>query len=125
MSFIRKKSFWFFVVGMVLGLTTKAIAEDPSTQPRPVPVTRPELKQALEDLKMANPRLPLPPLTEEEKARLGGRPPVNNARMRQLYLPAELREGGFSREPDPAQTLDPAFKTMLFWIVSRVNNCHY
>jgi hypothetical protein len=83
------------------------------------------MKQALEDLKKATPRLPLPPLTEEEKAKYGGRPLVNNGRIRQGYLPAELRDGGFGREADLVQTFDPAFKTMLFWIVSRVNNCHY
>jgi alkylhydroperoxidase family enzyme len=94
-------------------------------QPPPVPVTRPDMKQALECSKKAKPRLPLPPLTDEEKTQLGDRPVVNNGRMRQLYLPAELRGGDFVREPDPAMTLDPTFKTMLFWIVSRVNNCHY
>lgn len=93
--------------------------------PRPVPVTRPEFKEALEALKYAAPRLPLPPPTPDERGRAGGRPVVNNGRMRQLYLPAELHGGDFVREPDPALTLDPTFKTLLFWIVSRVNNCHY
>lgn len=66
-----------------------------------------------------------PPLTDEEKAKYGDRPVVNNGRARQLYLPAELRGGDFAREADPAMSLDAAFKTMFFWIVSRVNNCHY
>ena len=39
--------------------------------------------------------------------------------------PPALTSGEFSRDPDPSMTLDYAFKTMLFWIVSRVNNCHY
>ena len=102
-----------------------AAADEPSPQPKPVPVTRPDMKQALEDLKKRQPRLPLPPLTDEEKAKYGDRPPVNNGRMRQLYLPPELRGGDFPRDPDPALTLDGAFKTRLFWIVSRANNCEY
>ena len=32
---------------------------------------------------------------------------------------------GFSREPDPNNSLDYRFKTQLFWIVSRTNNCQY
>ena len=91
----------------------------------PVPVTRPEMKQALEALKKATPRLPLPPFAGGDSARPGGRSPVYNGWSRQVYLPAELRGGDFAREPDPGMTLDPTFKTMLFWIVSRVNNCHY
>ena len=50
---------------------------------------------------------------------------INNARMRKLYLPPELLGGGFSREPDPAMTLNNTTKTMFFWIVSRANNCTY
>ena len=50
---------------------------------------------------------------------------INNGRMRKLYLPAEVLGGGFSREPDPAMTLNNTFKTMFFWIVSRANNCTY
>jgi hypothetical protein len=94
-------------------------------EPRAAPVTRPEMKQLLDDWKKAKPRLPLPPLTAEEQAAAGDRPIVNNALMRQRYLPPELRVGDFSREPDPTLTLDPAFKTRLFWIVSRANNCEY
>jgi alkylhydroperoxidase family enzyme len=108
--------------------------------PPPVPATREAMKRALEDSKHAAPRLPLPPVTEEEKARaaesaraapragrgggLGGGI-VNNGRMRRHYLPAGVTMGGFSREPDPAMTLDNTFKTRLFWIVSRANNCTY
>ncbi len=56
---------------------------------------------------------------------------VNNARMRALHLPEELktntgaRPQGNSRERDRNQLFDYAFSTELFWIVSRVNNCHY
>jgi alkylhydroperoxidase family enzyme len=105
-------------------LAVWAVAGEPS-QPKVVPVTRPEMKEALEALKKSKPRLPLPPLSEAEKEKLGGRSPVNNGRMRALYLPPELRGGDFVREPDPNITLDRTFKTMLFWIVSRGNNCQY
>jgi AhpD family alkylhydroperoxidase len=92
--------------------------------PKPPP-TRPAMKQAIEDQKKVKPRLPLPPLTDEEKARTGGRRLVNNGRMRAFYLPEELRGGNLPRSADPAMTLDPTFKTLLFWIVSRVNDCRY
>jgi alkylhydroperoxidase family enzyme len=99
----------------------------------PVPPTRESMKEALEASKRATPRLPLPPLTEEEKE-LARQPVdfskgrwglVNNMRMRRHYLPAGVVMGGFNREPDPAMTLDNTFKTRLFWIVSRANNCTY
>lgn len=105
--------------------TTLLRAAEPGSTPKPAPLTRPEMKQALENLKKAQPRIPLPPLTEKEIAERGGRPPVNNGRMRQLYLGTEMSGGDFVRGADPAMTLDNAFKTMLFWIVSRSNNCHY
>src|SRR5262245_46492557 len=108
----------------LLAALSPAAADGPGT-PRPVPLTRPDVTQALEDLKKASPRLPLPPLTEEQRREWGDRPVVNNALARFLYLPPELRGGDFVRGADPAMSLDHAFKTMLFWIVSRANNCHY
>jgi hypothetical protein len=101
-------------------------AAGPATEPLPVPLTRPEMKQYLEDLKQRTPRIPLPPLTDEEKEKLGERGAGYESRLRALYLPTrEGRGTGFSREPDPAMSLDYPFKTELFWIVSRANNCHY
>ena len=113
-----------------------AAGENPpsaSDSPAPVAVTRTELKQFLENSKHAKPRLPLPPPTAEEIAKaktkaaaapgLGGI--INHGRMRQIYLPKEWVSGGFTREPDPAMTLNSAYKTMFFWIVSRANNCAY
>src|SRR5438128_9254903 len=40
---------------------------------------------------------------------------------------AGARAGGgdFTRNADPAMSLDYPFKTELFWIVSRTNNCQY
>jgi hypothetical protein len=95
--------------------------------PLPVPLTRPEMKQYLEELKSRKPRIPLPELTAAEQAQLGARRSDYEARLRDHYLPAgEARAGfGFSRDADPNMSLDYAFKTELFWIVSRVNNCHY
>jgi hypothetical protein len=99
---------------------------DAKEAPRPVPRTRPEMKQALEDLKGIKPRIPLPAITDEEKAKLGERGNSYEGRLRHHYLPgSEARGGGFSREPDPKMTLDYKFKTQLFWIVSRTNNCYY
>jgi hypothetical protein len=112
------------VLVVLLGPTGFLRAAEPDTA-KQAPATRPAMKQALEDLKKAQPRLPLPPVSEQERADRGGRSIVNNGRMRQLYLPEELRGSDFVRGSDPAMTLDPTFKTMLFWIVSRVNNCYY
>lgn len=118
-----------------------ANAEKTSAAPLPTPLTRPEMKQALEDLKERKTRIPLPELTEEDKARLGDRADSYESRLRYHYLPAGDERGGlaargksagdstrggrFSREPDPSMTLTYEFKTMLFWIVSRTNNCLY
>ncbi|WP_435008608.1 carboxymuconolactone decarboxylase family protein [Tundrisphaera lichenicola] len=106
-----------------LGLAGPSLADGPPT----VPVTRPEMKQFLENSKRNKPRLPLPELTaeEHEKAGKGDWSVVNNGRMRKFYLPAEVTGAGFLREPDPAMTLGYPFQTMIFWIVSRCNNCTY
>ena len=111
--------------------------------PKPVPATRAEVKAALNRLRHRKPRLPMPPPTPEEeqaareRAAAGGAAGglgggiVNNARMRALHLPKELqtntgiRPQGNPRERDPNQVFDYGFSTELFWIVSRVNNCHY
>ncbi len=78
-------------------------AEDAADQPKNVPVTREEVKEALNKLRHRQPRLPLPAPTEEEiqaakeRAAAGGGTGgglggglVNNARMRALLLPKEL-----------------------------------
>src|SRR5687767_9580343 len=109
-------------------------AEAPASDtPKAVPATRREMKQALEALKDRTPRLPLPG---------GGEGGVNNGRMRATYLPEGWGGGGgrggrnrqrgrdgrrgFGRfGQDPNSTMDFAFTTSLFWVVSRGNNCHY
>lgn len=120
---MRKVLFSAFSLGVALTLS----AAPPADKPLPVPLTRPELKQNLEDLKGRTPRLPLPELTDKEKEQLGERGNSYEGRLRFHYL--DSREGrgggGFSREADPNMSLDYKFKTMLFWIVSRTTNCHY
>lgn len=124
----------------VHGLT----AEEPNRMPKIVPQTRLEMKSLLEGLKQRTARLPLPELKPGEgngELRLI----VNNGRMRNLYLPAEWTStswGGANRNAqstttgtasktpsyainEPGMTLDYAFKTRLFWLVSRLNNCQY
>ena len=54
-------------IGLLL-LTSGAVKAD---EPRAVPLTRPEMKQFLEDMKSRKPWIPLPELTEDEKAKLG------------------------------------------------------
>jgi AhpD family alkylhydroperoxidase len=107
-----------------LALVALLVAADPprppSPEPKPVPATRAEVKAAMSGHKTARPRLPFPPGEGE-----GPFAKVNNGRFRAYYLPAEFRDFGFSREPDANSTLDNTFKTRLFWVVSRVNNCYY
>lgn len=106
------------------------LCAQPPTQPKAVPTTRAEMLTALEALKLRTSRLPLPAASDESSATSELRPPsslgvVNNGRMRNAYLPSGLRGGGPARQPDPAMQFDQVFATELFWIVSRVNNCHY
>jgi alkylhydroperoxidase family enzyme len=140
----------FTIASSVLALGGPLLAGD-GPDPPPVAVARPELKVVLEGSKQGKPRLPLPPLTEEEEARAeraakdpGGNPMggvVNNGRMRNFYLAPEFR-GEFYVRPadaanpdarailrwgagDPAMPLDPTFRIMFFWLVARANNCYY
>ena len=124
---IRSTVFPALVWGIAVSGTVAGSGDGASHAPPPVPRTRQEMKQALEESKHSQPRLPLPPLTEAEqkKAELGDWSVVNNSRMRRHYLPPELVSAGFLREPDPAMSLGYAFQTKLFWIVSRINNCTY
>lgn len=142
---------------LAVGLLFASAGIGAADEPRPVPLTRPEMKQYLEDMKARKPRIPLPELTEEEKAKLGERGGGYESRIRSLYLPTgdgfgfgggsrtaaggnagDARRPDASREPgaarpatdftrnsDPNMSLDYAFKTELFWIASRANNCQY
>jgi alkylhydroperoxidase family enzyme len=131
-------------------------AEVPVITPRPVPATRPEMKELLEAMKKRPHRIPLPELSEEEAAELGERSGSYEGRLRFHYVPqAEGSVFGsgrsrssqrstasgstprppagsspqprpdFTRNADENMTLTYQFKTKLFWIVSRTNNCQY
>jgi alkylhydroperoxidase family enzyme len=135
------------LAGVVAASALALRAEEPasSSSPRPVPLTRPEMKQYLEDMKSRTPRIPLPELSDEDRAQLGERAQSYEARLRYHYMPAgEGRfagpgggrgaggpagqgrgAGDFIRNSDSNMSLDYPFKTMLFWIVSRTNNCQY
>lgn len=126
-----------------------ALADEPVTLPRKVPTTRPEMKQMLEDLKKRPLRIPLPELTEKDREELGDRANSYESRLRYHYMPASegsVFGGGnrnrtgnapgaagagnaprrdFSRNADENMTLTYQFKTQLFWIVARTNNCQY
>jgi alkylhydroperoxidase family enzyme len=129
-----------------LMLLTSGATKAQADEPRAVPLTRPEMKQFLEDMKARKPRIPLPELTEDEKARLGEREANYENRLRTNYLPegwgfggpgggnrgataagkaAATPNAGLGRNSDANMSLDYAFKTELFWIVSRTNNCQY
>jgi hypothetical protein len=118
-------------------------AESPAA-PRPTPATRPAMKRLLEEMKRRPERIPLPEPTAEERAAAGDDPQALSYehRLRALHLPATSPRGylGFAGtapsrpgvpprhpadEPDPTLSLDYGFKTRLFWIASRTNNCQY
>jgi AhpD family alkylhydroperoxidase len=112
-------------IGCIVWSATVSAA-DSATAPRPIPLTRPELKDLLEDLKQRKPRIPLPELSAEEQQKLGNRGGDYESRLRQNYMPqGEGRSSQFSRGADSNMSLDYALKTMMFWIVSRMNNCQY
>lgn len=108
---------------------TPAPAAEPAAAPRPVPVTRPQMKQLIEDMKVRTPRIPIPELTEADRAALGDRSDDYEALLDYFYMPERDAQrgprGSGRRESDPAMTLDNTFKVQLFWIASRVNNCQY
>ena len=64
-------------------------ADAPVETPRPVPATRPEMKELLEDMKKRPHRIPLPELTEQEKSELGERGGSYESRLRYHYVPQQ------------------------------------
>jgi alkylhydroperoxidase family enzyme len=121
-----------FACGLLGGISF-AWGQDSHTS-KPIPANRAEMLKSLEALKQRQPRLPLQPLDEAalEAVPAAPAPPgtpgslgvVNNGRMRSQYLPAELQSRG-AQPPANNNQLPYDFSTELFWIVSRVNNCHY
>ncbi len=141
-----KKSALFFSLAAI-GFSA-SYGDTPVKTPRPIPATRTEMKELLEDMKKRPYRIPLPELTDKEKQELGERSTNYEARLRFNYIPpAEGTVFGagrprgaapagapgspnaprqdFSRNADENMTLTYQFKTMLFWIVARTNNCQY
>jgi alkylhydroperoxidase family enzyme len=142
---LRKSALFFSLA--TIGLSA-SYGDTPVKTPRPIPATRTEMKELLEDMKKRPYRIPLPELTEKEKQELGERSTSYEARLRFNYIPAAEgtvfgagRPGtaapagtpgsanaprpDFSRNADENMTLTYQFKTMLFWIVARTNNCQY
>lgn len=81
-----------------LALSVGAVrAADSVTAPRPTPLTRPEMKQLLEDMKQRTPRIPLPEMTAEEKDRYGDDASRGyESRLRAHYLPGGNERFSFS-----------------------------
>lgn len=137
----------------MLLFSVAAFGQEPVATQRPVPLTRPEMKKLLEDMKSRELRIPLPELSDEERVELGERADSYESRLRYHYMPPNEPSGyGFGRSRSPIQSsgsngstasaasaatrdytrnadanmsLSYAFKTQLFWIVSRTNNCQY
>ncbi len=145
---MKRKFKLILLLGLTLSCGRFVTADEPrgGSKPEPIPLTRDDMKRALDASKQSVPRLPLPPVTDEEKALIEeqkaqaaktGEPArrlglANNGRMRAYYL-AEYgyeRSGDITRARtgatrDSDSSFDPSFRTMLFWIISRGNNCTY
>ena len=140
------KRTWVFTLLLLSSINGRSImAAEPDETARPIPATRPEMKQLLEDMKSRFVRLPLPELTAEEKVQLGDRADDYESRLRNHYLiesegsafgsrprttvagasPTAAATRDFRRNADENMSLSYEFKTELFWIVSRTNNCQY
>jgi alkylhydroperoxidase family enzyme len=122
----------FGLAAFATGLRADPPAALPTSAPRPIPLTRPEMKEYLEQMKARRLRIPLPELTEDEKQKLGTRGGGYESRLRFHYMPGDGKGGGggggafgFGGEKDGGMSLEYAFKTQMFWIVCRTNNCQY
>lgn len=152
---VRKSLIAFALPVLFASSMAAASGDDAVKTPRPVPATRPEMKQLLEEMKKRPHRIPVPELTEKDKEALGERAGSYEAQLRYHYVPASegtvfgaARAGGasgpggkgtskdgaksgqrsgidFTRNADENMSLTYQFKTKLFWIVSRTNNCQY
>lgn len=108
-------------VAFLLPLAAAALlrGDEPGDEPKPIPATRPEIKAALAALQLRTPRLPIPADAQ------GGDGPVNvgNGAARRYFLPEGWAAADF--KTDPSMPLEYPFRTQMFWIVSRGNNCQY
>src|SRR5688572_405508 len=90
LSHKSKESFMRSLIALCgLTLVVGAVqAADSISSPRPTPLTRPEMKQYLEDMKQRTPRIPLPEMTAEEKERYGDdMSRAYESRLRAHYMP--------------------------------------
>jgi alkylhydroperoxidase family enzyme len=94
---------------ILISVSPWSAAGEPSSVPKPIPATRPEMKAALEALKERQPRIALPTSAEGEAIA--------------SYLPDTWRGGVLSAIGQ--YKLDYLFTDRCFWVVSRGNNCHY
>jgi alkylhydroperoxidase family enzyme len=124
-----------WLAGIVVGLMlicalTSPAADEASDAPKPIPATRPELKAALEALKLRRSRIPLPAPGTENGGVAGG--------LRWDYMPESWGGGGGlgslgldknfgPRGPSGSNPieLDELMSDLSFWVVSRGNNCQY
>jgi len=90
-------------------------------------IDRDSMLKMLENSKRHKPRLPLPEPTakDRETAKNGTLGLVHNGLMRRYYLPTEWSTAAFPARSQQSGLVDYAFKTELFWIISRLNNCAY
>jgi alkylhydroperoxidase family enzyme len=118
------------LVGLVLLAAQPAVDVTAVAPERAAPelsINRETMLKMLENSKRHKPRLPLPEPTarDRETAKTGSLGLVNNGLMRRYYLPADWSTAAFPRGSQQSGLVDYAFKTELFWIISRLNNCAY
>ncbi len=68
------------------GLAGFVLAQDSLEGIRPTPLTRPELKRLLEDVKVRVPRIPLPKLSDGDREKLGAQADSYESRVKYHYL---------------------------------------
>jgi hypothetical protein len=69
-----------------LGFVGYVSAQDALEGIRPTPLTRPELKRLLEDVKVRVPRIPLPELSDDDRAKMGTQADSYESRVKYHYL---------------------------------------
>ena len=113
----------FFTAGPEVDLTSAT----PDRSAPSLTVDRDSMLKMLENSKRHKARLPLPEPTakDRENAKAGTLGLVNNGLMRRYYLPADWSTAAFPARSQQSGLVDYAFKTELFWIISRLNNCAY
>jgi hypothetical protein len=88
-----------------LVVCTSAAAVESTSAPRSIPLTRPEMKLYLEDMKQRTPRIPLPEMTAEEKERYGDDASRGyESRLRTHYMPRGNDRFSFSGGANGSRT---------------------